>query len=77
MSSFQPPSERSGIADLYSHTNLYSLQMNTVLLTNILHTWSTGVLEIGRYTIPEILFVPKFHTGTYQYELYPFTFFHF
>jgi hypothetical protein len=25
------------------------------------------VLEIGRYTIPELLFVLEFHTGTYQY----------
>jgi hypothetical protein len=28
------------------------------------------VLEMGRYTIPEILSVPKFHTGTYQYMSY-------
>jgi hypothetical protein len=26
-----------------------------------------AVLEIGRYTISELLFVPEFHTGTYQY----------
>jgi sorting nexin-29 len=26
------------------------------------------------YAIPELLFVPKFHTGTYQYILYPFIF---
>jgi hypothetical protein len=44
-----------------------------------LHT----VLEMGRsgicqYTIPELLFLPKFHTGTYQqYILYLFIFFHF
>jgi hypothetical protein len=23
---------------------------------------------VCRYTIPELLFVPKFHTGTYQYK---------
>jgi hypothetical protein len=23
---------------------------------------------VYRYTIPELLFVPKFHTGTYQYK---------
>jgi hypothetical protein len=34
---------------------------------------------ICRYTIPELLFVPAFHKGTYQYinVLYPFTFFQF
>jgi hypothetical protein len=26
---------------------------------------------MGRYTIPELLSVPEFHTGTYQYVLYP------
>jgi hypothetical protein len=25
------------------------------------------VLEIGRYTVPELPFVPEFNTGTYQY----------
>jgi hypothetical protein len=25
------------------------------------------VLEMGRYTVPVLLFVPEFHTGTYQY----------
>jgi hypothetical protein len=24
-----------------------------------------AVLEMGRYAIPELLFVPEFHTGTY------------
>jgi hypothetical protein len=32
---------------------------------------------ICRYTIPELLFVPEFHTGTYQYILYQCIFFHF
>jgi hypothetical protein len=32
---------------------------------------SVAVLEMGRYTIPELLSVPEFHTGTYQYVLYP------
>jgi hypothetical protein len=27
-----------------------------------------------RYTVPELLFVPEFHTGTYQFILYPFIF---
>jgi hypothetical protein len=38
-----------------------------------------SVLEMGRYTIPELLSVPEFHTGTYQYIglLYIFIFSHF
>jgi hypothetical protein len=32
---------------------------------------------IYRHTVPELLFVHKFHTGTYQYILYPFILFHF
>jgi hypothetical protein len=35
------------------------------------------LLEMSRYTIPETLFVPEFHTGTYQHTLYDFIFFHF
>jgi hypothetical protein len=30
MSSFQPPSKRPGIAGVYSQTNLYSLETNTL-----------------------------------------------
>jgi hypothetical protein len=26
-----------------------------------------SVLEIGRYTVPELIFVPELHTGTYKY----------
>jgi hypothetical protein len=32
---------------------------------------------ICRYNTSEILFVPEFHTATYQYKLHPFIFFHF
>jgi hypothetical protein len=38
---------------------------------------SRVVLEICRYTEPKFIFVSKFHTGTYQYILYPFIVFHF
>jgi hypothetical protein len=44
------------------------------LSRNYLHL---TVLEMGRYTIPELLFVPELHTGTYQYILYQFIFFRF
>jgi hypothetical protein len=27
--------------------------------------WEEALLEMGRYTIPELLFVPEFHTGTF------------
>jgi hypothetical protein len=33
--------------------------------------------DVCRYTIPELLFVPEFYTGCYQYILYPLYFFHF
>jgi hypothetical protein len=36
--------------------------------------WLAPVLEMGRYTIPKLLSVPEFHTGTYEYTLYPFIF---
>jgi hypothetical protein len=36
-----------------------------------------AVLEMGWYTIPEILFVPELLTGTYQYTIYLSIFFHF
>jgi hypothetical protein len=32
-------------------------------------------VDICRYTLPELLFAPKFHTGTYQYVLYHLCFF--
>jgi hypothetical protein len=32
---------------------------------------------ICRYTIPELIFVAAFYTGTYHYILYPFIFLHF
>jgi hypothetical protein len=32
---------------------------------------------MGGYAIPELLLIPEFHTGSYQYALYPFIFFHF
>jgi hypothetical protein len=32
--------------------------------------------QLGRYTVPELLFIPSFHTGTCQYTLYPFIFSH-
>jgi hypothetical protein len=38
---------------------------------------SKSVLEMGRYTVPELLFVPEFHTGTYQYILIHIFSFHF
>jgi hypothetical protein len=34
-----------------------------------------AAFEMGRYTIPELLFAPVFHTGTCQYILYPFQYF--
>jgi hypothetical protein len=28
------------------------------------HMWLGQVLQMGRYTIPEFIFVPEFHTNT-------------
>jgi hypothetical protein len=33
------------------------------------------VLEMCRYNVPGLLYIPKFHTCTYKYTLYPFIFF--
>jgi hypothetical protein len=41
------------------------------LLTDQCLKWAS----IWRYTILELLFVLEFHTGTYQYMLYPFIFY--
>jgi hypothetical protein len=39
--------------------------------------WLVAVLEMGRYIVPKLPFVPEFLTGTYQSTIHPFMFFHF
>jgi hypothetical protein len=52
-----------------------NLRRTTHTRSFVLQVSMYSVLEVGRYTIPELLFVPEFHTGTYQHTLFLFHFF--
>jgi hypothetical protein len=62
------------LGDTSSKPGIYRMSHKSYCTGKLSYLQCSKRVCIHRYTIPELIFVPEFHTGTYQYIVHTFIF---